>query len=786
LEKPLKAPWLREDSFPLFTALIPAMLLLILPPLLWASSIPGNPANVGGDIPNTLFLDPGSFLTHLMSQKIGIGLTGTDTFLPYFSLAVVAFMLNSVGLDSQLVVAGLVLALTYLGVYFLIMSILPRRALWTSRVSAAVGGSVAVLAPLTQSDFGDWEARLYLFPLVPWLLYVIIQFVRTGRRKYLWAGAVMTIAASAGIADIPGSLPAFVLIVLLLIVLVPHYFTEKWISARRLLSFLAVVVASNAYWILPFAVGLVAGQSQAAYATSGTGQQATLALVAALVPYQQLSNVLQLRISELMMKTFYWTSLSFSSWYQRLSLIGYLPFTITFSGLFVTLFSRDSQKFRRVPILGLFLVSMLMLGFISLTFPPGARELFDFLTYHLPGWVAVKNFYGTFIIPYVLVVALATATGFYILASLVRRSIAISAGLVLIVLLSIYGAPLFLGDSYRSAYFYASPANRVVSALPAGYTAMVSRIESSGGAPTLSLPLLQPGWTYLIGQESNGALETYIGIPPLYFLDAVSNYTGVSSFGSSTSPNLQTNVQDSVTSGKAKAFGRVAEMLGVRWILSDLSVVHQVDFQSVDAEPSAAAALSFSYLVERDLNAVDVAKVGRYRLLRLNGGDTTSVISIDRESSFSSSSDGISRVASGEYLGPLQMNCPRVVGGSSVHATPEVSASVTGHIVAGTCFVALRVPYSSQWSAELIEDGRTIPLQHRMEYGFANGFVLPSLNRGSVTILFANSYSGLDDFGLVISVSAFDILVVGFIVEKWRRRIRKELEASDLSRGEES
>jgi len=34
--------------------------------------------------------------------------------------------------------------------------------------------------------------------------------------------------------------------------------------------------------------------------------------------------------------------------------------------------------------------------------------------------------------------------------------------------------------------------------------------------------------------------------------------------------------------------------------------------------------------------------------------------------------------------------------------------------------------------------------------------------------------------------SAFDILVVGFIVEKWRRRIRKELEASDLSRGEES
>jgi hypothetical protein len=786
MEKPLKAPWLGEDLLPLIAVVLPALLLLIIPSLFWGGSITGNPTNVGGDVPTTLFMDPGSFLTHLMSQKIGIGLTGTDTFLPYFSLAAIALFLNSVGLDSQLVVAGLVLALTYLGVYFLMTSILPRRALWLSRVSAAVGGSVAVLAPLTQTSFSDWEPRLYLYPLVPWLLYAMTNFVRTGRKRYLWAGVAMTIAGSAGITDIPGSLPAFVLIALLLVAFAPYYFTKQWISARRLLSFVAVIVASNAYWLLPFSIGLVAGQGQATFAASGSGKQAALSLVAALIPYQQLSNVLELRTSELLMKSFYWTALSFSSWYQRLAFIGYLPFTVVFTGFFATLFSRDSQKFRRVPILGLLIVSIVMLGFLSLTFPPGARQLFDFLTVHLPGWVAVKNFYGTLVIPYVLAVALATAAGFYVLASFVRRSVAISAALVLVVLLSIYGAPLFPGDSYNVAYYDDSSANRVVSALPVGYTALMSRIESSGGAPTLSLPLLEPGWTYLVGQESGGTSETYIGIPPLYFLDAVSNYTGVSSFGSSTSLDLQTNLQNSVLTGNAKAFARVTEMLGVRWVLSDLSVVHQADFHLVNAEPSAASALSFSYSVESALHAVVVTKVGIYSLLRVRSSDTSSVISIDENDNFSRSSDGIGRVASGKYRGPLRRNCPSLIGGASNHDKSEVTASITSHIAAGDCFVALRVPYSSQWSADLIENGRTISLQHRIEYGFANGFVLPALRRGSIRIVFSNSHTGIDDFSVVISIAVLVILAAGTFVDRACRRKRKEHELSDFPQGDES
>lgn len=772
-----------DDVSTLVAVVIPAILLLIVPSLFWRGSVIGNPTNVGGDVPSTLFLQPLAFLKHLVSQKIGINLTGTDTFLPYFSIALIAVILNSLGLDSQLVVAGLVLALTYLGVFVLMTSLLPKREVLIARLAASVGSSVAVLAPLTQISFTDWEPRLYLYPLTPWLLFSIVSYVRTGHNKYVVAGIAMTIASSSAISDIPGSLPAFLLIAILLVVLVPYYFTEKWVSARRLLGFSAIVILSNFFWLLPFVVGLFAGQAQATFATSESGKQAALALVAALIPYQQLSNVLELRTSELLMTSNNWPELSFSSWFQRLSIIGYVPFAFTFGGFFTALLSSQVRRLKRVPILALFLVAMLMLALFSLRFPPGAKQLFDFLTLHLPGWVAAKNFYGTLVIPFVLSVAFATAAGFYVVVTFFRRSLAVSTALILVLLLALYGAPLFSGDAYRVPYFDGSPANRVVSGLPTGYTTLMSRIENSGGAPTLSLPLLEPGWTYLVG-NSRQALDTYIGIPPLYFLDAVSNYTGVASYGTPESPDLQTDLQDSILNGKADTFARVTEMLGVRWVISDLSVVRQYDFHFVNVLPSANAALLFSNAVERQLDTKSVEIAGRYRLLSIKQSSKNSVVSIDVRSTFSKSPNGIDQVAKGAYTGPLRESCPDVVGGSSVHDASEVSALVKRPIVAGKCFVAFRVPYSSQWSANLIENGKTFPLQNQKAYGFANGFVLPSLSPGTVRIIFSNSYSRIDTLGVAGSSAAVVILVtcVLFEIRNQRRSKYGKFDHSELVR----
>jgi hypothetical protein len=764
---------------------LPVLLLLIIPSFTWSGSAGGATASVGGDIPNTLFLNPGAFLSHLIGQHTGVGLTGSDTFLPYLSLALIAFVLKAVGLAPQLVTSGLVLAFTYLGVYVLAITVLPRRAPWMSHMSAAVGGSIAAVAPLIAQNFwADFEPRLYLLPLVPWLIYACIKFLRSGSARYLVAGALMTAAASAGIADIPGLIPVLLLIIMLVIVFVSHEHLVGWIYTRRLLIFVGVAALVNAYWLVPFGAGLLAGQAEAVSTTSSAGQAGALVLVAALAPYQQLSDLLALRESVPMMVAFTWSQLPLSSWYQFWWPVGFLPIGIAFGGFFTGLFGSRRREDSQIPLLALLVVSMVMLGFISLLFPPGAHEVFDFLIVHLPGWVAVKNFYETFAIPYVLAVALAACFGFYYLATIASRTVMTAVGLIVITLIGIYGAPLLTGAPYRSPYYSVSPANRVLSSLPSGYSAMVSRIVKSGGAPALSLPLLQPAWTYLVGDGSNGRAGTYIGIPPLYSLYGVQNYVGVSSFASTIAPDFSTNLESSITTGRADILARVVGMLGVRWVVTDLSVVHQVDFSTVNSQSTPAAALTFARAVEQNLHAVPVAREGNYALLRVPASFGSSVVSIDRATDFSLSSDGISQVAAGIYQGSLRNSCPSVTGGRSAKGVPEVSARIAHRVAAGSCFVALRVPYSTLWSATLVQNGRTIPLEHRQVYGFANGFVLPALSRGHVSITFSNRSSSFDALGAAISLPALLLLLFGpFVYARLRRRDgeRKSLDELEVS-----
>jgi hypothetical protein len=476
-----------------------------------------------------------------------------------------------------------------------------------------------------------------------------------------------------------------------------------------------------------------------------------------------------------MMRAFAWPQLAYSSWYQRWSLVGFLPYAIGVGGLVAWLAAFKHRKLSRIPLVGLFLVSLVMLGFVSLIFPPGARQVFDFLTLHVPGWVGEKNFYETFAIPYVISVALLCSVGFYALSKYLSRSTSLALGLVVVVLVGIYGSPVLLGNPFRSPYYNGSPANRVLATLPAGYTAAVSRISRFGDAPTLSLPLLEPAWTYLVGQGSNERTSTYIGIPPLYYLYGVPDYTGISSFQSSVAPNLSTILQNALSTGDAESFSRVIGLLGVHWVLSDLAVTRQVDFQTVNSQATPATSASFSGAVEQDLEARLVLQVGRYRLSRVPPASTTPLISIDRATGFSRSSQGISQVAAGFYRGPLRRACPHVTGGNSLDAKVKIVALVTEHVGSGSCFVALRDPYSTLWSATLSENGVTIALRHREVYGFANGFVLPALTPGRVDITFTNSSSSYDELGVGLTLSSIAILIggpfiVGFVVRRRRRR----------------
>jgi hypothetical protein len=86
----------------------------------------------------------------------------------------------------------------------------------------------------------------------------------------------------------------------------------------------------------------------------------------------------------------------------------------------------------------------------------------------------------------------------------------------------------------------------------------------------------------------------------------------------------------------------------------------------------------------------------------------------------------------------------------------------------------LRVPYSTLWSATIVENGRSIPLVHRQVYGFGNGFMLPALNQGDITIKFSDSSSFVADSGALVSIAASLVVLAGLLVVTFRRRRGKD------------
>lgn len=710
----------------------PGIALLLVPLVFW-NGLSGKNSLVGGDVPSLIFLYPEKFLSHTAFTLVGGNLSGINSSIQWTGIALLALLVHLANLNAQGIINGLTLSLTYFGVARLILVVKDD----TSKgfhLAGVAGGVTACLAPMiAQSFWVNNLPRLYLTAFAPWLMVLLIRYVKTGMNRYIFGASCAIFFAAPAIADIPGSLPV-ALLILLLIPILTLSTCFSWQGLRRIVAFFSLSTLLNSIWLIPLSATYFLATYQVASATSTSGKVTAVSLINSLAPLQSLSDSLSLRFSEPMAASFGWVQLPLELELQKFSILSYVPVLIIAVAAIMSLVSRTASKQLRIRFTMLFAISTMMLSLQSLSLIPGVKTAFKYLTFNVPGWTSQRNFWETFAIPLVLAVSLTLGFAVMLLAESQFRKLMLLIPTIGIIIETFYGFPLLKGDYFNLPYYSGASPNRVVNGLPTAYQQLLRKIPSKQSSPILSLPIQAPAYSLLTGSTSKKRYETYIGVSPAFFEYHMSDYNGIAAFGTSNLGGLQQNISNDLRNNNVVHLAQVIRLLGIAWIIDNRTFPMRT-YEKTSPFPSYSDALTFSEKLLSQLDAIPVESIANYTLYRVQASMRIPFISVDKSTPFMRDKYGILKLADGLYPGPLGTSCPGakvITSGSSYGFKLKLHLSTE---IASDCYVIVRNSYSQLWSSSLLSDGRSKDLlPHIRAYGFANAFELPALHKGNWTI----------------------------------------------------
>lgn len=546
--------------------------LMSCPWLLWGDVF-GRFTSLGSsDVPYVIVFDPSGFLRHgalLVSQGT---LAGGTLYLIYVPLGVAAVVLQGLHLNVLLVLSGLALGAAFGGMTLLVREFLDASGLTSSRSLVVATGLLYALAPLVAENFWvNFLPRLELYAFVPVVVVFMLRFGRGGSAWLVIASGFVVFGIAGGLADIPGSLPVAVVVVIVVGLWIALVGATS-VSIRRVLLRLVVgvscIVAMNAVWIIPFVLLLLNGQHQVVAALSSAQRSDGVGLVKALARYMSLKDAASFQLSRSLFPLGGSPMLLTSGWLRALFWIGILPWCGILSIVPIGVLRKRAPIVSFAAFLSgccLAILSVVFLGLVSMKIP-GSVSLEDWLIVNVPGWLATRNFYETFAIPFVFVSALAFAVCTTIVrAAVVKVEIVDGLSWLLSGLLVLYGGQLLYGTYFRLPYFAGYNVRNASGGLPGSYQRLVSLVAANADkGAILSLPLSTTSWTILVRSHGSGRID-YIGQSPPFFIAGLVDYNGLDSFGPAV---LGTVVSDAISSEQVQGVAALLRVLGVDWIIS--------------------------------------------------------------------------------------------------------------------------------------------------------------------------------------------------------------------------
>jgi len=588
---------------------VPALLLLVIPLVAWTGPTSSR-MSLGGDAGLLFFSDPWAWVTHSSTTLVSGGISGYNAqsqFIP-FCLLLRGFQI--LGLNAQGITFGAVLAMGFLGTRAVCLELTGARTT-VAYVAACVAGGVYVSTPLVaETQWASLLPRFLWLGLLPVLTALLMQHQREGGAWRVVVGAFVIALMAPACPDVPGSAPA--LLALATVATVAWLARSVQLRVRRLLAWVLTVLTVNAFWIIPNFLSAPLGGTQVAAATSGNGKRAALDIVTALAPLQRVHDTVAMRPSGQLLRAYDSVQLQVDRWPMALSPLGYLPVALVLIALV------GGRTHRRL--LGLISAGGLVFLYLqTINGFPGGLALYAFLTRHVPGWTAVRNFYVTWPLAFVFLLATTAGVAVHILGTRTvwptprARTSALVGGIVA-GLLVLYDGPFYVGQVFRLDYQSTIPAPRAIDGLPPNFRQVIDYLDSAAPGNVLSLPLLSPAWTAV---RDSPAGQLYLGISPVSYLTGRSDYNGIDSFSSASLTGLDDSVRDSLTGNDVASLATLVGRLGVRYVVVNTSLDASSGFLGLSAAPNASMEQKQTDSLLRRFAPTTLATFGVWQVRRL-------------------------------------------------------------------------------------------------------------------------------------------------------------------------
>lgn len=402
-----------------------------------------------------------------------------------------------------------------------------------TQLAALLGSLFFITSPIIWAiTVAPFLYAVWLIALLPILFFNFLRYLKSGQLRYVLYGTVASAALSVGFIAVPWLLGAIIPIgVGILISALVFRREEIIIFIKRSAIFGFVLLATQSFWLLPFAISLQdKSGSFAGTAMSATTQDTfSPTVIATMFQNNILYPILNLFHRSIVFNFNWQIKEAFELVYDKIFLVNCIFVAIVILALFLRRHIPDSSEKRIFLILAVaWLISLFL---FTVNIGP-LKEVFLMLG-SIPGAGMFRNAFDKFAIGYVFIYATLISFSLWIIfrSSFAGRKkyiaclIVLFASAIIINFLPIkklVNRPLWTTNNIYTTIKF-----------PNEYSNFVEVIKHHALTTNnvLSIPFAFPGYAIIKDESSN---NVYVGASPLKILTGINDFSGALSFNNET------------------------------------------------------------------------------------------------------------------------------------------------------------------------------------------------------------------------------------------------------------